>query len=105
MKVLRDGSPKTLEVAVREMPGAENLAKHDSKSNDGDDGTLNGVTVGDLDRATRQIGYGRIPAGSVVIAGTLPAPDASYSTACAVIVKKVDAQTRAKTSINELLRD
>ncbi len=57
-----------------------------------------------LDRETRQISYGRIPAGSVVIAGTLPAADGSYSTACAVIVKKVDAQTRAKTSVNELLR-
>jgi 2,3,4,5-tetrahydropyridine-2-carboxylate N-succinyltransferase len=57
-----------------------------------------------LDRETRQISYGRIPAGSVVIAGTLPAPDGSYATACAVIVKKVDAQSRAKTSINDLLR-
>lgn len=57
-----------------------------------------------LDRATRTISYGRIPAGSVVIAGTLPSPDGSYSSACAIIVKKVDAQTRAKTSINELLR-
>jgi 2,3,4,5-tetrahydropyridine-2-carboxylate N-succinyltransferase len=57
-----------------------------------------------LDRETRKVSYGRIPAGSVVIAGTLPSPDGSYSTACAVIVKKVDAQTRAKTSINELLR-
>ncbi len=57
-----------------------------------------------LDRETRVISYGRIPAGSVVIAGTLPAPDGSYSTACAIIVKKVDAQSRAKTSINELLR-
>jgi 2,3,4,5-tetrahydropyridine-2,6-dicarboxylate N-succinyltransferase len=57
-----------------------------------------------LDRETRQVSYGRIPAGSVVIAGTLPAPDGSYSTACAVIVKKVDAQSRAKTSINDLLR-
>ena len=57
-----------------------------------------------LDRETRQISYGRIPAGSVVIAGNLPSPDGSYSTACALIVKKVDAQTRAKTSINELLR-
>jgi 2,3,4,5-tetrahydropyridine-2,6-dicarboxylate N-succinyltransferase len=57
-----------------------------------------------LDRETRQISYGRIPAGSVVIAGTLPSADASYSTACAIIVKKVDAQSRAKTSINELLR-
>jgi 2,3,4,5-tetrahydropyridine-2,6-dicarboxylate N-succinyltransferase len=57
-----------------------------------------------LDRETRVISYGRIPAGSVVIAGTLPAPDGSYSTMCAIIVKKVDAQSRAKTSINELLR-
>ncbi len=57
-----------------------------------------------LDRETRAVSYGRIPAGSVVIAGTLPSADGSYSTACAVIVKKVDAQTRAKTSINELLR-
>jgi 2,3,4,5-tetrahydropyridine-2-carboxylate N-succinyltransferase len=57
-----------------------------------------------LDRETRVISYGRIPAGSVVIAGTLPAPDGSYSTSCAIIVKKVDAQSRVKTSINELLR-
>ena len=57
-----------------------------------------------LDRETRQITYGRIPAGSVVIAGSLPAPDGSFSTACAIIVKKVDAQSRSKTSINELLR-
>jgi 2,3,4,5-tetrahydropyridine-2,6-dicarboxylate N-succinyltransferase len=68
-----------------------------------------GVHIGQstkiLDRETRQVSYGRIPAGSVVIAGTLPAPDSSFSTACAVIVKKVDAQSRAKTSINDLLRD
>ena len=57
-----------------------------------------------LDRETRQISYGRVPAGSVVIAGTLPSADGSYGTACAIIVKKVDAQSRAKTSINELLR-
>ncbi|MCI4431478.1 MAG: 2,3,4,5-tetrahydropyridine-2,6-dicarboxylate N-succinyltransferase [Burkholderiales bacterium] len=57
-----------------------------------------------FDRETREISTGRIPAGSVVVAGTLPSPDGGYSTACAVIVKKVDAQTRAKTSINELLR-
>ena len=67
-----------------------------------------GVHIGQstkiLDRETKQISYGRIPAGSVVIAGTLPSADGSYSTACAVIVKKVDAQSRAKTSINELLR-
>jgi 2,3,4,5-tetrahydropyridine-2,6-dicarboxylate N-succinyltransferase len=57
-----------------------------------------------LDRETRLISYGRIPAGSVVIAGTLPAADGSYSTSCAIIVKKVDARSRAKTSVNELLR-
>ena len=57
-----------------------------------------------FDRETREISYGRVPAGSVVIAGTLPSPDGSYSAACALIVKKVDAQTRSKTSINELLR-
>jgi 2,3,4,5-tetrahydropyridine-2-carboxylate N-succinyltransferase len=57
-----------------------------------------------LDRETKQVSYGRIPAGSVVIAGTLPSSDGSYSTACAVIIKRVDARSRAKTSINELLR-
>ena len=48
--------------------------------------------------------YGRIPAGSVVVSGNLPSADGKYSLYCAVIVKRVDAQTRAKTSINELLR-
>jgi 2,3,4,5-tetrahydropyridine-2-carboxylate N-succinyltransferase len=57
-----------------------------------------------LDRATGQILYGRVPAGSVVVSGTLPSPDGSHSLYCAVIVKKVDAKTRAKTSLNELLR-
>jgi 2,3,4,5-tetrahydropyridine-2-carboxylate N-succinyltransferase len=57
-----------------------------------------------LDRDTGTISYGRIPAGSVVIAGTLPAPDGSYASAAAIIVKRVDARSRAKTSINELLR-
>jgi 2,3,4,5-tetrahydropyridine-2-carboxylate N-succinyltransferase len=56
------------------------------------------------DRETRQVSYGRVPAGSVVIAGTLPSPDGAYASACAVITKKVDAQTRAKTGVNELLR-
>ena len=58
-----------------------------------------------FDRETREISYGRIPAGSVVIAGSLPSPDGSYSTSCALIVKKVDAQTRSKTSIHDLLRN
>jgi 2,3,4,5-tetrahydropyridine-2-carboxylate N-succinyltransferase len=56
------------------------------------------------DRVTGQITYGRIPPGSVVVPGSLPSDDGSYSLACAVIVKRVDARTRAKTSINELLR-
>ncbi|CAG9180930.1 2,3,4,5-tetrahydropyridine-2,6-dicarboxylate N-succinyltransferase [Cupriavidus respiraculi] len=56
------------------------------------------------DRETGEIHYGRVPAGSVVVAGNLPSKDGKYSLYCAVIVKKVDAQTRAKTSLNELLR-
>jgi 2,3,4,5-tetrahydropyridine-2-carboxylate N-succinyltransferase len=56
------------------------------------------------DRATGEISYGRVPPGSVVVPGSLPSSDGKYSLACAVIVKRVDAKTRAKTSINELLR-
>src|SRR6266508_1321372 len=56
------------------------------------------------DRATGEILYGRVPSGSVVVPGSLPSADGKYSLSCAVIVKRVDAQTRAKTSINELLR-
>jgi 2,3,4,5-tetrahydropyridine-2,6-dicarboxylate N-succinyltransferase len=56
------------------------------------------------DRSTGEVLYGRVPAGSVVVPGSLPSPDGKYSLSCAVIVKRVDAQTRAKTSINELLR-
>ena len=67
-----------------------------------------GVFIGQstriYDRSTGEILRGRVPAGSVVVAGSLPAKDGSHSLACAVIVKRVDAQTRAKTSINELLR-
>ena len=67
-----------------------------------------GVYIGQstkiYDRATGEVTYGRIPAGSVVVSGNLPSADGKYSLYCAVIVKKVDAQTRAKTSINELLR-
>ena len=54
--------------------------------------------------ATGETSYGRIPAGSVVVSGNLPSADGKYSLYCAVIVKRVDAQTRAKTSINDLLR-
>jgi 2,3,4,5-tetrahydropyridine-2,6-dicarboxylate N-succinyltransferase len=67
-----------------------------------------GVYIGQstkiYDRATGEVSYGRIPAGSVVVSGNLPSADGKYSLYCAVIVKRVDAKTRAKTSINELLR-
>jgi len=56
------------------------------------------------DRATGEVSYGRIPSGSVVVSGSLPSADGSHSLYAAVIVKRVDAQTRAKTSINDLLR-
>jgi len=68
-----------------------------------------GVYIGQstkiYDRATGTVTYGRVPAGSVVVSGNLPSADGSHSLYCAVIVKKVDAQTRAKTSLNDLLRD
>lgn len=68
-----------------------------------------GVYIGQstkiYDRATGEVSYGRIPAGSVVVSGNLPSSDGSHSLYCAVIVKRVDAKTRAKTGINELLRD
>ena len=56
-------------------------------------------------RETKEITYGYVPPGSVVVPGSLPAKDGSHSLSCAVIVKTVDEQTRAKTSINELLRE
>ena len=57
------------------------------------------------DRATGEITYGRVPAGAVVVPGSLPSKDGTHSLYAAVIVKRVDAGTRAKTSVNELLRD
>ncbi len=57
-----------------------------------------------LDRRTGTISYGRVPSGSVVVPGSLPSADGSHGLYCAVIVKQVTAETRAKTSINELLR-
>ncbi|KUJ72109.1 2,3,4,5-tetrahydropyridine-2,6-dicarboxylate N-succinyltransferase [Thiomicrospira sp. WB1] len=68
-----------------------------------------GVYIGQstriYDRETGEIHYGRVPAGSVVVSGNLPSKDGTYSLYCAVIVKKVDAKTRSKVGINELLRD
>ena len=57
------------------------------------------------DRASGEVSYGYVPPGSVVVAGNLPSADRKYSLYCAVIVKHVDAKTRAKTSLNELLRN
>jgi 2,3,4,5-tetrahydropyridine-2-carboxylate N-succinyltransferase len=68
-----------------------------------------GVYIGQstpiYDRATGTVSYGRIPSGSVVISGNLPKEGGKYSLYAAIIVKRVDAQTRAKTSLNDLLRD
>ncbi len=67
-----------------------------------------GVYIGQstriLNRETGEISYGRIPAGSVVVSGNLPSKCGTYSLYCAVIVKQVDAKTRGKVGINELLR-
>ncbi|MGQ5523422.1 2,3,4,5-tetrahydropyridine-2,6-dicarboxylate N-succinyltransferase [Chitinimonas sp. PSY-7] len=67
-----------------------------------------GVYIGQstkiYDRETGEVSYGRVPAGSVVVSGNLPSADGKYSLYCAVIVKKVDAKTRGKVGINELLR-
>ncbi|MDQ3289349.1 MAG: 2,3,4,5-tetrahydropyridine-2,6-dicarboxylate N-succinyltransferase [Pseudomonadota bacterium] len=67
-------------------------------------GVFLGQSTRIYNRATGEISYGRVPPGSVVVSGSLPAADGSHSLYCAVIVKQVDAKTRAKTSINELLR-
>jgi 2,3,4,5-tetrahydropyridine-2,6-dicarboxylate N-succinyltransferase len=68
-----------------------------------------GVYIGQstkiYDRETGDVSHGRVPPGAVVVSGNLPAEDGSHSLYCAVIVKRVDAKTRAKVGINELLRD
>ncbi len=68
-------------------------------------GVFIGASTRIYDRETGRILYGRVPRGAVVVPGSLPAADGSHSLYCAVIVKRVDAQTRAKTAINDLLRD
>ena len=68
-----------------------------------------GVFIGQstriYDRARDEVSYGRVPAGAVVVPGSLPASDGKYSLACAVIVKQVDQKTRSKVGINALLRE
>ena len=68
-----------------------------------------GVFIGQstriYDRERDQVSYGRVPAGAVVVPGSLPADNGKYQLACAVIVKRVDAKTRGKIGINEWLRN
>jgi 2,3,4,5-tetrahydropyridine-2,6-dicarboxylate N-succinyltransferase len=68
-----------------------------------------GVYIGQstpiYDRATGETHYGRVPAGSVVVSGSLPRDGGRYNMYAAIIVKKVDAKTRSTTSLNDLLRD
>jgi 2,3,4,5-tetrahydropyridine-2-carboxylate N-succinyltransferase len=68
-------------------------------------GVFLGASTKIYDRESGTVSYGRIPAGAVVVPGSLPSADGRCSLSCAVIVKRVDEQTRAKTAINELLRD
>jgi 2,3,4,5-tetrahydropyridine-2-carboxylate N-succinyltransferase len=68
-------------------------------------GVFLGQSTRVFNRESGEISYGRIPAGSVVVPGNLPSTDGKYSLYCAVIVKQVDARTRAKTSLNDLLRN
>ena len=67
-------------------------------------GVFLGQSTRIYNRATREVSYGYVPPGSVVVSGSLPAEDGSHSLYCAVIVKQVDEKTRSKTSINDLLR-
>jgi len=67
-------------------------------------GVFLGQSTRIYERASGKILYGRVPAGSVVVSGNLPSADGSHGLYCAVIVKRVDAKTRAKTGLNELLR-
>ena len=67
-------------------------------------GVFLGQSTRIYNRATKEVSYGYVPPGSVVVSGSLPAQDGSHSLYCAVIVKQVDERTRSKTSINELLR-
>jgi len=67
-------------------------------------GVFLGQSTRIYNRATKEISYGYVPPGSVVVSGSLPSADGTHSLYCAVIVKQVDAKTRSKTSINDLLR-
>ncbi|HYA65256.1 MAG TPA: 2,3,4,5-tetrahydropyridine-2,6-dicarboxylate N-succinyltransferase [Burkholderiaceae bacterium] len=68
-------------------------------------GVYIGASTRIYDRETGQVLFGRVPRGAVVVPGSMPSKDGTHSLYCAVIVKRVDAQTRAKTAINDLLRE
>jgi 2,3,4,5-tetrahydropyridine-2-carboxylate N-succinyltransferase len=68
-------------------------------------GVFIGASTRIYDRERAEVSYGRVPRGAVVVPGSLPSKDGTHSLYCAVIVKRVDAQTRSKTGINELLRE
>ena len=68
-------------------------------------GVYTGQSTKIYDRETGEVMYSRAPAGSVTVSGYLPSPDGKYGLNCAVIVKRADAKTRAKTSLNDLLRN
>jgi 2,3,4,5-tetrahydropyridine-2-carboxylate N-succinyltransferase len=68
-------------------------------------GVFLGQSTRIYDRESGEVMYGRVPAGAVVVPGSLPSADGRYSLNCAIIVKRVDAQTRAKVGLNELLRN
>jgi 2,3,4,5-tetrahydropyridine-2-carboxylate N-succinyltransferase len=68
-------------------------------------GVFIGASTRIYDRERDEVTYGRVPAGAVVVSGSLPGKGGKYNLYCAVIVKRVDAQTRSKVGINELLRE
>jgi len=68
-------------------------------------GVFIGASTRIYDRESGEVMFGRVPRGAVVVPGSLPAKDGTHSLHCAVIVTRVDAQTRAKTGINALLRE
>ena len=70
-----------------------------------DRGVYIGQSTPIYDREADTVSYGRVPAGAVVVAGSLPREGGRYSLNCAVIVKRVDERTRAKVGVNELLRE
>ena len=95
--MVRHPDPRRLQVELSRARGAE-------EERSGEDAERAPPSEDD-DRERDEVSYGRVPAGAVVVAGSLPSASGKCSLYCAVIVKRVDAQTRSKVSLNELLRD